>query len=255
MGKIRTLIVDDEALARRRILQLLQGDDEVEIIGECQSGSEAVAAIKREGPDLVFLDVQMPEMDGFRVLREIEDGVVPAVIFVTAYDQFALKAFEVHALDYLVKPYTAERFQAALKRAKIQIESKEAIQLGQRLKTLIRDVQIDPGYVARIEIKQNDRRIFVRIDDILWFKAAGNYVEVRTANATHLIRDTLSRLEAVLNPNVFARIHRSILVRIDQIEQMSPLFNKDHIAVLRDGTQFQVSRTYYDSLISVLRIR
>src|ERR1043166_4738035 len=202
--KIRTLVVDDEPLARERVRQLLEREPDVELIGECSDGAAAVQMIRQESPDLVFLDVQMPELDGFGVVEQVAEQM-PAVIFVTAHDQFALKAFEVHALDYLLKPFDKERFKTALRRAVDQVRHRQTGDLSQRLSALLADVRPEPKakHLDRLAIKTSGRVVFVKVDDIDWVEAADNYVSLHVGHEEHLHRDTMSALETQLTPAQF----------------------------------------------------
>lgn len=251
--KIRTLIVDDMLLARKRVRRYLSADPEVEIVGECANGPQAVAAIETLTPDLLFLDVQMPELDGFDVLNTVGLQACPAVIFVTAYDQFALRAFEVHALDYLLKPFDRERVRKALERAKSQLRQQESNDLDERLHALLKDIKRDPPqHLKRLVVKTSGRTIFLLAEEIDWIESAGNYLKLHAGRESHLIRERMSQLESRLDPAKFVRIHRSTLVNIDRIKEMQPLFNGDQLVVLRDGKQLTMSRTYRDKLLSLL---
>lgn len=253
--RIRALIVDDEAAARRRIKQFLGETPGVEVVGECEDGCEAVAHIERRPPDLLLLDVRMPRLGGFGVIERVGAGTVPAVIFVTAYDEFALRAFEACALDYLLKPFDRERFRRTVERAQAQIENARAAGLDRRLQRLLGEVWAETGQhrVSRLEVRSGGRTVFVRVEKIDWVGAADNYVELHVGKETHLIRGTLSELGARLDPEIFVRVHRSVLVNLERVSELRPLFNKDHVLVLRDGTQLNVSRTYYEQLLSRLR--
>jgi two-component system LytT family response regulator len=255
MGKIRTLIVDDEAAARRRIRRFLSELPEAEAVGECESGPEAVAAIEALAPDLLFLDVQMPRMSGFEVIERVGAGRVPGVVFVTAYDQFAVRAFEVHALDYILKPFDRQRFRRAFERARVQLEDTQAACLGRRLRGLLDHLRggTGEGFPCRLEVKSGGRTVFIPAAEIDWVGAADNYLELHVGKETRLIRETMSQLEARLRRARFARVHRSTLVNLDRVRELRPLFNKDHLLILRDGTQLTVSRTYYERLLSLLR--
>jgi two-component system LytT family response regulator len=241
-GSIQVLIVDDEPLARKRIRRLLQGEREIEILGECANGREAVAAIQRQAPDILFLDVQMPELDGFGVLEAVGAETIPAVVFVTAYDQYALRAFEVHALDYLLKPFDQERFQVALQQARRQLQRQSTGELSQRLSALL--AHLGSGRVDRLLVKAEGRVFFIKVDEIDWIEAAGNYVRVHVGNESHLLRETMHAMEAKLDPNQFLRMHRSTIVNVDRIKELQPWFNGEYVVILRDGTQLRLSRGY-----------
>jgi two-component system LytT family response regulator len=250
MDKIRTLIVDDEPLARERIVDMLVGDAEVEIIGECGDGLMAVATIESLKPDLLFLDVQMPELDGFGVLEAIEE--TSAIVFVTAYDQYALRAFEVHALDYLLKPFDRERFDKALRRAKSQIERERAGTMNRELAALLADLKSRPKPLERLVIKAGGRVFFLRVDEIDWIEAAANYVRLHTGKEAHLLRETINGLAAKLDPDKFLRIHRSIIVNLERVKEMQPWFHGDYVVILQDGTQLTSSRNYREQLRKLL---
>jgi two-component system LytT family response regulator len=250
--KIRTLIVDDMMLARKRIRRYLGTNPDFEIIGECSDGREAVGAIRELKPDLLFLDIQMPELDGFQVLDEVGVELVPAVIFVTAYDQFALKAFEVHALDYLLKPFDRERFERTVKRVQAQVKREPSDGLKERLGDLMRDVNAQPKYLRRLMVKSHGHTIIIMTDEIDYIEAASNYLRVRAGKSAYLIRDRLSQLEARLDPEKFARIHRSTIVNIERIKEMHPLFNGDQVLLLHDSTKLIMSRRYREKLLSLL---
>lgn len=253
MAKIRALIVDDESLARERIRTLLEADAEIEIVGERADGREALAAIKSEAPDLLFLDVQMPEMSGFDVLEALTtEERLPVVVFVTAYDQYALHAFEVHALDYLLKPFDRERFQKSLQRAKAQIEHERKGELGQRLLSLLADLKPEQKHLERLVIKSAGRVFFLRTDEIDWIESAGNYASLHVGRETHLLRETMNTLEAKLNPAKFLRIHRSNIVNVERIKELHPLFRGEYVVILRDGTRLTSGRAYRDKLQELL---
>ncbi|HEY7113564.1 MAG TPA: LytTR family DNA-binding domain-containing protein [Thermoanaerobaculia bacterium] len=240
--------MDDEPLARERIRGLLAEDADVEVIGECSDGKEAVEAIRRLAPDLVFLDVQMAEMDGFSVLDEVGDRI-PAVIFVTAYDQHALKAFEVHALDFLLKPFDRERFWQALTRIKDHLQFATPGVLNQRILSLLEDLRRpQPGHVDRLALKTGGRVSFLRADEIDWIEGEGNYARLHVAKQSHLIRETMNQLESRLDPSRFLRIHRSTIVNTERIKEIQPLFNGAYGVLLKDGTRLTLSRGYRDRL-------
>ncbi len=251
--KIRTLIVDDEPLARERLRKLLQAEPDIEIVGECADGKEAVALANAEQPDLIFLDIQMPELDGFGVVAGLEGEPLPAVIFVTAYDRFALKAFEVHALDYLLKPFDRERFQKALARARTLVQNRQTGDLSRRLSSLITDLKPrQEKYIDRLAVKTEGRVLFFKTEDIDWFEAADNYVSIHVGNEEHLHRETMSSLEGKLPPTRFLRISRSTIVNIERIKELQPMFHGDYVVILKNGTRLNLSRNYRDKLNQLL---
>jgi two-component system LytT family response regulator len=250
--KIRTLIVDDEPLARERMRSLLQKEPDVKIVAECRDGQEAVSAIRRESPDLVFLDVQIPEPDGFAVLEAVGAERAPVVVFVTAYDQYALQAFEVHAVDYLLKPFDEERFQKALGRARSAVLSRNGEGVDERLLSLLRDLKAPPGYLERLVVKSAGRLFFLRTEEIDWIESAGNYVSLHAGGETHLLRETMTALEGRLNPARFVRIHRTAIVNLDRIKELQPLFHGEYQVVLRDGTELTLSRGYRERLQEII---
>ena len=250
MDKIRALIVDDEPLARERIVDMLVGDPDLEIIGECGDGLMAVAAVESHKPDLLFLDVQMPELDGFGVLEAIEQP--PVIVFVTAYDQYALRAFEVHALDYLLKPFDRERFDKALQRAKRQIERERAGTMNRELVALLADIKSRPKPLERLVIKAGGRVFFLRVDEIDWIEAAANYVKLHAGGEAHLLRETINGLAAKLDPDKFLRVHRSIIVNLERVKEMQPWFHGDYVIIMQDGAQLTSSRNYREQLRKLL---
>ena len=253
MKKIRTLVVDDEPLARERLNGLLSGELDIEIVGHCRDGEEAVTSIVDLTPDLVFLDVQMPQMNGFEVIEAVGNERMPLVIFVTAYDQHALKAFQVRALDYLLKPFDRERFSEALQRARKQIEREETGDLGRRLLTLVKDLRKDQPRAERLVVKSGGRLFFLRADEIDWIEAAGNYVRLHVGNTSHLLRETMNAIEARLDPEKFFRIHRSRIVNMERIQELQPWLNGEYSVLLRTGTRLTLSRGYREKLQDRLR--
>jgi two-component system LytT family response regulator len=243
----RALIVDDEPLARERIRDLLQADEELEVVGECGDGQAAVIAIQQLKPDLLFLDVQMPKLDGFDVLEAVGPDAMPVAIFVTAYDRYALRAFEVHALDYLLKPFDRERFQHALQRAKQQLERQKSGELNQRLVALLEDVKQQKP-LDRLVIKSAGKVYFLRVEEIDWIEAAGNYLKLHVGDDTHLLREKMTTLESRLNAEQFLRIHRSTIVNVERIQELQPWFHGDYVVVLRNGQQLTLSRSYRHKL-------
>ncbi len=248
---ITALIVDDELLARKRIRKLLRGDAEVEILGECASGREAVAAIQSLHPDLVFLDVQMPELDGFAALAALSPEDLPLIIFVTAYDQYALRAFEVSALDYLLKPVDRERFAQTMQRAKARLHSARGSESA-RVLSLLEELKTRTQPPARIALKAGGRICFLKLEEIDWIEAEGKYARLHFGQQSHLLREAMNHLEARLDPRQFVRIHRSTIVNIDRIKELQPWFNYDYRAVLHDGTHLMVSRSHRQKLADLL---
>jgi two-component system LytT family response regulator len=249
--KIKTLIVDDEAIARERVRRFLSAESDIEILGECRNGREAVAAIKKLAPDLVFLDIQMPEMSGFEVLEAVSGQNLPAVVFVTAYDQYAIRAFEVHALDYLLKPFNRERLRRSLSHARAQLGRGKQGGKDERLLSLLEDIKAGQKYAARLVIKSTGRVYFLKTAEIDWIEACGNYVNLHVGREKHMLREAISHLESRLDPDKFLRIHRSRLVNIDRIKELTPLFNGDYTVRLEDGTELTLSRTYRERLQSL----
>lgn len=248
---LRVMIVDDEPLARGKLRSLLLKEPDVEIVGEAGDGRTAVEAIADKNPDLVFLDVQMPELDGFGVLAELPADARPAVVFVTAHDQFALKAFEVHALDYLLKPFDRERLQKALGRARQQLAAPTgAADLQNQLSALLAGMNrpaptTPPG---RIAIKSSGRILFVNTADIDWVEAADNYVKLHLGKTEHLMRETMASIEQRLAGAGFVRISRSVIVHPRAVRELQPLFHGDQAVILKDGTRLTMSRTHRDAL-------
>lgn len=249
---IRAVIVDDEPLARRRIRNLLAESEDVEVIAECANGMEAIQAIEESPPDLLFLDIQMPELDGFDVLQAIGVGRVSVVIFVTAYDQFALRAFEAHALDYLLKPFDDERFEAALQRARARIRQQQGGDLDRRLRALLEEVRGDRGYLQRLVVPTGHRSVFIRTEEIDWIEAERNYIRLHVGGRSYLLRESLSRIESALDPTTFCRIHRSTIVNIDRIQAVESLFRGEYLVVLHDGAKLTSGRSYRGNLHALM---
>jgi two-component system, LytTR family, response regulator len=244
MTKIRTLVVDDEPIARARVVSLLEQEEDIEVVGECANGQQAVSAIESTSPDLLFLDIQMPEVNGLDLARTIQSNGTPAVVFVTAYDEYALRAFEVHALDFLLKPFSAERFRSALGHAREHVSQRRKI--GNKPQPPSRDN--GGARRNRLMIKSSGRIHFVRMADIDWCEAQGNYVRVHVGPQDHLVRDTMSHLESELDPQQFVRIHRSTIVNVDRIQEMQSSFNGEYVVLLRTGTRLTLSRGYRDTI-------
>jgi two-component system, LytTR family, response regulator len=251
--KIRTLIVDDEPLARERLRTFLEAQPDIRIIGECADGREAVKSIKGEKPDLVFLDVQMPELDGFSVLEALQGGPLPAIIFVTAHDKFALRAFEVHAVDYLLKPFDRDRFQMALRRAIDQLHQRKTGALTERLTALLADLKPQSAKNAdRLVVKSGGRVLFLKTEEIDWIEAADNYVNLHLGKETHLLRETMASLEARLSPEKFLRISRSTMVNLDSVKELQPMFHGEYAVILRNGTRLTLSRGHREKVQQLL---
>jgi two-component system, LytTR family, response regulator len=252
MTKIRTLIVDDEPVARARVLSLLEEEPDIEVVGECASAAQAVALIAETSPDLMFLDVQMPEMDGFEVARALGPERMPAVVFVTAFDQYALRAFEIHALDYLLKPFSTQRFKSAPSHARDHLSQRQATTLGRQVLALLPEIHRREHAVDRLVVKSSGRVHFIRTADIDWCEAAGNYVCLHVGGQSHLLRETMSRLESQLDPQRFVRIHRCTIVNVDRIQELRSSFGGEHVVLLLGGTRLTLSRGYRDTLQACL---
>ncbi len=249
---IRVLLVDDEPLARGMLREMLQDEPDVAIVGESVNGREALEAIRAHSPDLLFLDVQMPELGGFDLLEALGKERIPYIIFVTAYDQYAVRAFEVHALDYLLKPFDRERFDISWERAKKQIFRDRNGGTDQRILALLEELKAGPKYLERLVIKAAGRIYFLETNEIDWISAEGNYVSVHCGKKSHLLRETISSLETQLDQKKFVRIHRSSIVRLDRIQELQPWFHGEYRIILQDGTQLTLSRNYRDKLQEAL---
>jgi two-component system LytT family response regulator len=255
--RIRTIVVDDEPAARRGVRLLLERDPEIEIAGEAAGGVAAVELIARARPELAFLDVQMPEFDGFEVLNRVGVAAAPVVVFVTAYDEHALRAFEVNAVDYLLKPFDDARFGAALARAKQAARRRPAELVDARLNQLLDYLKRAPaaGIEAneRILVKSSGEIFFLKAEEIDWIEAEGDYMKFHVAGKAHLMRETMARLEARLDPKKFVRIHRSTIVNIDRMRKLSPSFAGEYAVVLQDGTKLKLSRGYHERIAALLK--
>ena len=243
---IRTILVDDEPLAREKLRCFLEQEPDFEILTECRDGAEAVETIERERPDLVFLDVQMPELDGFEVLERLGRDRLPAVIFVTAYDQYAIRAFDVHAVDYLLKPFDRERLKQALDRMR------ELERLGEARKKLRALLDERARYPARLEVKTSGRVVLVRVDEIDWIDAAGNYVKIHTGHEELQLRETMTGLEKRLDPGLFMRIHRSTIVNTERIRELEQQPHGDYVVILKGGQRLTLSRSYREKMQALL---
>jgi two-component system LytT family response regulator len=257
---IRTLIVDDEPIARAGLRTLLEGDSDIQIIGECGNGVAALETIRRESPDLVFLDVQMPDIDGFGVLEQLKPNEMPAIVFVTAYDQYAIRAFEVNAVDYLLKPFDRERFTDSLGRAKRYIQHNRVSALSERINSLLRHLGSGaadgsrPYRVDRVLIKDRRRVSFVRQSDIDWIEVQGNYLCLHVGTERHLARDTLTAMLDKLDASTFLRISRSRAVNAEKVKELRPLESGRYCFTLADGTELQSSRRYGNQIEDYFRL-
>lgn len=246
MSRIRTIIVDDEPLARRAIKHLLARDSEIHVVARCRNGVEAVKQISTMKPDLVFLDVQMPGMSGFEVMQAVGVENMPLTVFVTAYDTYALKAFDMQALDYLLKPFEDSRFEQTLRRAKKALSRYNAGSSAKRFEALLERHQsqstIVPHDTSRIVISSNGKVVFLKTEGVDWISAADYYVQIHSQKKTFLHRQTMNDLEKQLDPEKFVRVHRSAIVNVDRVKELRPTPNGDHIVTLNDGTELKVSR-------------
>lgn len=264
--KIRAVIADDEPLARDALRVLLKKDSRVEIVAECRNGEEAIAAVRRHSPDLIFLDVQMPGTDGFQVVEQIGVEKMPVTIFVTAFDKYALRAFTAHALDYLLKPFDHERFETALERAIEQIQRQNFVRTGEKLFALLEDLRGDSTekiveenpnrasgenegeFLERFVIKSQGRIYFVKAGEVEWIEAMGDYASLRVGDKSHLLHRTMKDLQRKLDPKKFVRIHRSIILNIEFIKDVQPLFKGEYIITLTSGKQLKSSRGFHQQL-------
>lgn len=250
-ARIRTVVVDDEPLARERIRTLLADEAGIEIVAECGDGAAAVDAVFRNRPDLLFLDIQMPEMDGFEVLEALGRERLPAVVFVTAYDEYALRAFDVHAVDYVLKPIEPDRFRTALARVRDRLT--RSLPTDDRLAALLDRQRAERPRPARFVVRQGDRLSFVRAEEIEWIVSAGNYAKLHAGGRVHLMRGTLTAIEMRLDPDAFVRIHRSVIVNLDRIATVEPYFHGEYVVIMKDGTRLTSSRSHSASLRARMR--
>jgi two-component system LytT family response regulator len=250
--KVRTVIVDDEELGRKRIRKLLSLEPEFEIVSESRDGREAIRAIEKFSPDLAFLDVQMPELGGFEVLSQITPAKMPVIIFVTAHDHFALKAFQAQALDYLLKPFDDERFAQSLQRARTYLNGNAAGEIRERLARLVQGLPSPGQYLSRVAVKSAGRVLFLKAGEIDWIEAAGNYVNLHVGKESYLLRGRMSELEKRFDPEQFFRIHRSTMVNLDRVKELQPLFKGESVVILKDGRQLSASRSCSQRLQALL---
>lgn len=243
---IRALIVDDEPLARKRIKRLLAGEPDISVIGECGSGREAIAMIQEKSPDLLFLDIQMSEIGGFELLQSIQAERMPAIIFVTAYDRHALKAFEVHALDYLLKPFKQERFKQAVERARMQLAKNGAHEINPGLAAFIEKIRAGQNHLNHFMVKSSSRVVLVKTANVDWIESAANYALLHVGDQTHIVRETMQALETKLPPKIFQRISRSAIVNLERIKELQPMGKGQYVIILTDGKQLTMSRGIRD---------
>src|SRR5882724_10651952 len=248
---LTVLIVDDEPLAREGLRMLLADDPEITAVQEAKNGREAVQRIREGHPDLVFLDVQMPEMDGFSVVHEIGPEGMPAVVFVTAHDQYAIRAFEINAIDYLLKPVTGERFVQSLARAKARLRTHEPHQESQIL-SLLETIASPVRYLKRIAVQSAGKTSFISVEDVDWIRAAENYVELHVAQASHLLHVPMNTLEKSLDPEAFVRIHRSLIVNLRRVKEVQPASHGEYVLLLHGGVRLQSGRTYHERIKALL---
>jgi two-component system LytT family response regulator len=248
MPPLHVLIVDDERLSRRRLRRLLSRDPELEIVGECETGLQAREVLSRHPADILFLDIQMPGMDGFAFVEGLEPDSAPCTIFVTAFDQFALRAFEVHALDYLLKPYEERRLLEAVRRAKAQLVNRRPEEESERMRMTLESMNKPTRYRDRLAVRAGGNLLLLRTDQVDWIEAADNYVYLHCGTETHTLRETMNALQGTLDPSKFLRIHRSAIVNLDRIKALQPWFRGDYRVVLSTGAQLTLSRSYRQAL-------
>lgn len=243
---IRVLIVDDEPLARKRIRRFLADEPGISAIDECGNGAEAIRLVRDTSPDLLFLDIQMPGIGGFETLQSIGAECMPCVVFVTAYDQHALKAFEVHALDYLLKPFTQDRFRRSLDRARVQLANGGAGENNPGLTALVRKLRVEQEFLTRFMIKSSNRVVFIKANEVDWIESAANYALLHVGDKTHLVRETMRALETKLCPDTFQRVSRSAIVNLERVKELQPLGKGQYVIILNNGKQLTMTRGIRD---------
>jgi two-component system LytT family response regulator len=249
---LRCVVVDDEPLARDLLRGMLEAYSDIEVVAECADGRTALRAIRKLDPDLVFLDVQMPKMDGFDLVQELDPETMPSIVFVTAYDRYALRAFEIHALDYLLKPFDEERLERALSRARDHLGRADRGEELSRVLALLEDLGARDRYPDRIAIRRSDRTILQPVAEIDWLEADGKHVKFHVGDRTFAIREAMSRIERMLDPRTFLRVSRSAIVNVGRIREVQPWFHGDHVIVLQSGEQVTTTRTYRSSVNRLL---
>lgn len=253
--KIGALVVDDEPLARRAVVRLLQDEPDVELLGECGDGASAVQSIRQQSPDLVFLDVQMPAMTGIDVVTAVGAERMPATVFVTAYEQYAVKAFEANAVDYLVKPFSRERFAQTLARARQRLAAREGSLASVRILKTLDALRERDNYLDRLPVRVDEHITFIDVDDIVWIKASGNNVLVHLADRVHEMRETMSALATRLNPRHFARVHRSAIINLRRVQAIHPWFNGHHVVTMDTGQKLRMSRYQHETFLRLVSMR
>ncbi|WP_213604477.1 LytR/AlgR family response regulator transcription factor [Pseudoxanthomonas japonensis] len=254
---LTALVIDDEPIARHAVVRLLREDPDIEVAGECGDGVSAVAAIRERSPDLVFLDIQMPAITGLDVVATIGAARMPATIFVTAYEQFAVRAFEANAVDYLVKPFSRDRFAETLRRAKQRLLGARGADADTtaRIMQALASLQQRDAYLERLPVRENERVVLVDVDDIVWIKASGNTVRLHLADRVHEVRETMSALAARLDPRHFARVHRSAIINVRRVKDIHPWFNGYHVVTMDTGQQLRMSRYQHEAFLKLATLR
>ena len=249
---IRTVIADDEGLARKKLRLLLSVEDGVSVVAECRESNQTIAAVEQHRPDLLMLDIQMPELDGFQVLRHISRDQMPVVIFTTAYDQYAIRAFEAHALDYLLKPFNQQRLHHALERVKAELLKSHEQSVKARIIDLLSESASESQPLRRLVIRTSGRLVFLELDEVDWIEAAANYVKLHVGKDSFLLREGIGHISARLNPEQFVRIHRSFIANVRRIRELQPCDSGEYIAVLRDGKELSCSRGCRPQLLRLI---
>jgi two-component system LytT family response regulator len=254
---ITALVVDDEPIARHAIVRLLRGDPDIELLGECGDGASAVRSIRQQSPDLIFLDVQMPAMNGMEVVNAIGAARMPATVFVTAYEQYAVRAFEANAVDYLIKPFSRERFADTLSRVKrrLAVRDSEEDASSARILQALEAMRQRDSYLKRVPVRTDEHIIFVDVDDIVWIKASGNTVLLHLAEGVHELRETMTTLASRLDPQHFARIHRSAIINMRRVQTIHPWFNGHHVVTMDTGQKLRMSRYQHEAFLRLVPIR
>jgi two-component system LytT family response regulator len=251
-ASIRCVIADDERLARQKLRVLLEAEPDIEIVAECSNGKETIEAVRTQRPDLLLLDIQMPDLDGFQVLSAIAPRQMPVVIFATAYDQYAIRAFEAHALDYLLKPFDQERFRHGLNRARMALARENDLEFRQRVLNLLAGAKSTVPEPRRLVIRAGGRVVFLDYDEIEWIEAAANYVRLHAGKEVHMLRGSIGHLAETLDPSEFVRVHRSTIVNVRCIKELQPCNSGEFIVVLRSGKQLSCSRGYRAGLQQII---